>query len=131
MTALTENDLKRLEDLIINGQKAIESRLTVIENSLGEIKADVRDTQKDVKSLQIEQARLIEKVEGIENRLKAIEGTIGKIPDLAEKVEPLRSWRFPARRKWRGELKNWRLIAFLILGAIAGWFVRNSMGNNP
>jgi hypothetical protein len=32
MTAFTENDLKRLEDLIINGQKAIETRLTSLEN---------------------------------------------------------------------------------------------------
>ncbi|MDB9508417.1 hypothetical protein PN502_15355 [Microcystis aeruginosa CS-338/01] len=32
MTAVTENDLKRLEDLIVSGQKAIESRLTNLEN---------------------------------------------------------------------------------------------------
>ena len=37
MTAATEKDLKRLEDLIIgiaNGQKAIENRLTTMENRL-------------------------------------------------------------------------------------------------
>ena len=34
MTAVTENDLKRLEDLIVGGQKAIESRLTAIESRL-------------------------------------------------------------------------------------------------
>jgi hypothetical protein len=32
MTAFTENDLKRLEDLIISGQKAIETRLTSLES---------------------------------------------------------------------------------------------------
>ncbi len=37
MTAATEKDLKRLEDLIIgiaNGQKAIENRLTTMESRL-------------------------------------------------------------------------------------------------
>jgi hypothetical protein len=29
-----------------------------------------------------------------------------------------------------GELKNWRSIAFLILGALAGWIARNSWTNN-
>jgi archaellum component FlaC len=100
MTAVTENDLKRLEDLIINGQKAIESRLTAIESG---------------------QSKLTEKVDGIDKRLTSIETrledwkpSIDKTADLAEKV---------------GELKNWRSIAFLILGAIAGWVARNSIGN--
>ena len=50
MTAFTENDLKRLEDLIINGQKALETRLTslesgqkAIENSVGEIKREIQE----------------------------------------------------------------------------------------
>ena len=33
MTAFTENDLKRLENLIINGQKAIETRLMGLKRS--------------------------------------------------------------------------------------------------
>ncbi|MFM7908479.1 MAG: DUF4164 domain-containing protein, partial [Microcystis sp.] len=39
MTAVTENDLKRLEDLIVSGQKAIESRLTAIESRLTAIES--------------------------------------------------------------------------------------------
>jgi hypothetical protein len=41
---------------------------------------------------------------------------MARITDLAEKV---------------GELKNWRSIAFLILGATAGWIARNSFTSNP
>jgi archaellum component FlaC len=103
MTAVTENDLKRLEDLIVgiaNGQK-------IIENGQVEIKADIK--------------ALSAKVDGIDKRLTSIETrledwkpSIDKTADLAEKV---------------GELKNWRSIAFLILGAIAGWVARNSIGN--
>jgi hypothetical protein len=103
MTAVTENDLKRLEDLIVgiaNGQK-------IIETGQVEIKADIK--------------ALSAKVDGIDKRLTSIETrledwkpSIDKTADLAEKV---------------GELKNWRSIAFLILGAIAGWVARNSIGN--
>ncbi|TRT61568.1 MAG: DUF4164 domain-containing protein [Microcystis aeruginosa Ma_QC_C_20070703_M131] len=66
MTAVTENDLKRLEDLIVGGQKAIESRLTAIEsrltnlengqkaieNSLGEIKGDIKALDAKVTGLE-------------------------------------------------------------------------------
>ncbi|NCR41891.1 MAG: DUF4164 domain-containing protein [Microcystis aeruginosa W13-11] len=59
MTAVTENDLKRLEDLIVSGQKAIESRLTnldngqkAIENSLGEIKGDIKALDAKVTGLE-------------------------------------------------------------------------------
>jgi archaellum component FlaC len=101
MTTVTENDLKRLEDLIINGQKAIENRLTAIESG---------------------QNRLTEKVESIDKRITVLEARLeawkpamDKTLDLVEKV---------------GELKNWRSIAFLILGALAGWIARNSWTNN-
>ncbi|GCA69758.1 hypothetical protein MiYa_01288 [Microcystis aeruginosa NIES-2519] len=60
MTAVTENDLKRLEDLIVSGQKAIESRLTNRENGqkaiknspLGEIKGDIKALHAKVTGLE-------------------------------------------------------------------------------
>jgi archaellum component FlaC len=117
MTAVTENDLKRLEDLIIgiaNGQKTIETRLTAIETRLTTLETGQAEIKGYLKTLG-------EKVDGIDRRLVSVEAkltawepSIAKTSDLAEKV---------------GELKNWRSIAFLILGAIAGWFARNSASN--
>lgn len=96
MKTVADTDLKRLEDLIINGQKvietrftAIETRFTAIENSIieikadigeikadiGEIKADIKEIKQDVKSLEIGQAKLTERVEGMDNRLKIVEGS--------------------------------------------------------
>jgi predicted nucleic acid-binding Zn-ribbon protein len=59
MTAVTENDLKRLEDLIVGGMRAIESRLTSLENRQSEIKSDIKS--------------LSAKTENIDKRLTSIE----------------------------------------------------------
>ena len=96
MTAVTENDLKRLEDLITNGIKTLE-------NGQLEIKSDI-------KSLNGKTENIDKRLTSIEARLEAWKPSIDKTADLAEKV---------------GELKNWRSIAFLVLGAILGWFARN------
>jgi chromosome segregation ATPase len=101
MTAATESDLKRLEDLIINGQ--------------AEIKADIAGIQTDIKALSAKVDGIDKRLVSIETRLEDWKPSIDKTADLAEKV---------------GELKNWRSIAFLILGAVAGWFARASL-NNP
>ncbi len=72
MTTITENDLKKLEDLIINNQRILEKG----------------------------QADLKEQLTGIDHRLTIIETrledwkpAIDKIPDLAEKVGELKNWR--------------------------------------
>ncbi|ARI81698.1 hypothetical protein IQ224_09610 [Microcystis sp. LEGE 00066] len=96
MKTVADTDLQRLEDLIINGQKAIETRFTAIETrftaietrftaiensiveikaDIGEIKADIKEIKQDVKSLEIGQAKLTERVEGMDNRLKIVEGS--------------------------------------------------------
>ncbi|WP_287684727.1 MULTISPECIES: hypothetical protein [unclassified Microcystis] len=105
MTAVTENDLKRLEDLIVGGMRAIESRLTSLENGQSEIKSDI-------KSLSAKTENIDKRLTSIETRLEDWKPSMDKTADLAEKV---------------GELKNWRSIAFLILGAIIGWFACNSI----
>jgi hypothetical protein len=72
MTTVTENDLKRLEDLIVSNQKVLEKG----------------------------QADLKEQLNGIDKRLTIIETRLEdwkpameKIPDLAEKVGELKNWR--------------------------------------
>lgn len=108
MTAVTESDLKRLEDLIINGQAEIKS-------DIAEIKSDIVEIKSDIKTLSAKVDGIDKRLISIETRLEDWKPSIDKTADLAEKV---------------GELKNWRSIAFLILGAVAGWFARSSL-NNP
>jgi peptidoglycan hydrolase CwlO-like protein len=69
MTAVTENDLKRLEDLIVSGQKAIESRLTTLENGQKAIKKDLGEIKGDIKALDA-------KVTGLEKRFDDPNGRV-------------------------------------------------------
>ncbi len=106
MSTVTENDLKRLEDLINSrfdglekGQKTLDTRLSAIEIRQTEIKGEIKT--------------LDAKINGVSDRIKIIEGAMGKIPDLAEKV---------------GELKNWRQIVIITITAtisgVIGWVIR-------
>ena len=63
MTAFTENDLKRLEDLIVSGMKVIESRLTSLENGQSEIESDI-------KSLSVKTENIDKWLTSIETRLE-------------------------------------------------------------
>ncbi len=72
MTSVTENDLKRLEDLINNRFDELEKGLTAI--------------QKEVNDLRVS----VGKVEG---SLQNQQPFVQKIPDLAEKVGELKNWR--------------------------------------
>lgn len=74
---------------------------------LREIKDELKTTNDRLNSID---TRLV----AIETRMDEQKNSIGKIPDLAEKV---------------GELKNWRQIAIIIItgtvGTIFGWFVKS------
>ena len=99
MTAATEKDLKRLEDLIIgiaNGQKAIENRLTTMENGQKNLELGQSEIKGDIRTLDA-------KIEGLSDRVKVIENAAGKTTDLAEKV---------------GELKNWKQIGVVVITAL-------------
>ena len=65
-TTTTDNDLKRLEDLILNGQKIIEHRFNEIDNRLTTM--ETRLTTMETRLTTME-TRLIE----VDNRLKVIE----------------------------------------------------------
>ncbi|MGK7882989.1 MAG: hypothetical protein AB4060_23250 [Crocosphaera sp.] len=99
MSTVTENDLKRLEELINNrfdrleeGQKALEEGQKALEKGQIEIK---------------------ERLAVIETRQEDWKPSIDKISDLAEKV---------------GELKNWRQIVIIAITAsisgVIGWVLR-------
>jgi hypothetical protein len=99
MSTVTENDLKRLEDLIIASRDENRTRFTALEAGLVTI-------QKEVSDLRVS----VSKVEGI---LQNQQPFVQKIPDLAEKV---------------GELKNWRQIVLIALTALISsaltWVIR-------
>ena len=122
MTAATEKDLKRLEDLIIgiaNGQKAIENRLITLEKGQKNLELGQSEIKGDIRTLDA-------KIEGLSNRVKVIENAAVKTTDLAEKV---------------GELKNWKQIGVVVItaslssilsgvtGGVIGWLIRAAKVN--
>jgi septal ring factor EnvC (AmiA/AmiB activator) len=126
MTTITDNDLKRLEDLIINGQKiiehrfneidnrltTIETRLTMIENGQAEMKADVKMLQKDSTDLKIELTE-------VKGNIKVLDSKFDDMNKRLEKVE--------------GTQKNqiWTLITVLSGSLLAVGFRSFFMDNNP
>lgn len=122
MTAATEKDLKRLEDLIIgiaNGQKAIENRLITLENGQKNLELGQSEIKGDIRTLDA-------KIEGLSDRVKVVGNAAGKTTDLAEKV---------------GELKNWKQIGVVVItallssilsgvtGGVIGWLIRAAKVN--
>ena len=95
MTTVTENDLKRLEDLIIASREENRQKFTALEAGQVEIKGQIAGIQKEISDLRAS----LGKVEG---SLQNQQPFVQKIPDLAEKV---------------GELKNWRQIVIIALTA--------------
>ena len=129
MTAATEKDLKRLEDLIIgiaNGQKAIENRLTTLENRLTTLENGQKNLELGQSEIKGDIRTLDAKIEGLSDRVKVIENAAGKTTDLAEKV---------------GELKNWKQIGVVVItaslssilsgvtGGVIGWLIRAAKVN--
>ncbi|AVQ72809.1 hypothetical protein B5D77_17160 [Microcystis sp. MC19] len=129
MTAATEKDLKRLEDLIIgiaNGQKAIENRLTSMENRLTTLENGQKNLELGQSEIKGDIRTLDAKIEGLSDRVKVIENAAGKTTDLAEKV---------------GELKNWKQIGVVVItaslssilsgvtGGVIGWLIRAAKVN--
>jgi len=76
MTAATEKDLKRLEDLIIgiaNGQKAIENRLTTMESRLITMENGQKNLELGQSEIKGDIRTLDAKIEGLSDRVKVIE----------------------------------------------------------
>ena len=140
ITTTTDNDLKRLEDLILNGQKIIEhrfneidnrlttmdnrlttvetrlievdNRLKVIENGQAEMKADVKTIQKDTTDLKIELTE-------VKGDIKTLDSKFDDMNKRLEKVE--------------GTQKNqiWTLITVLSGSLLAVGFRSFFINNNP
>jgi DNA repair exonuclease SbcCD ATPase subunit len=90
MSTVTDSDLKRLEELILNGQKVMESRFTMmetrftaIENNLEELKTDVKTLEVSQKALEAGQAEIAKALEVGQTEIK------GEIRTLEAKIDGL------------------------------------------
>jgi type I site-specific restriction endonuclease len=100
MTAITDSDLKKLEDLINNRFDKLEERLQVLET--GQKTLEVGLTE-------------------VRTKLTCLEPSVQKIPDLAEKVGELKNWKQIA------VITLTALISSIVTGSIGGaigWFLR-------
>jgi prefoldin subunit 5 len=95
-----------LKDYLDSFKQTITNRL----DELGKGQAEIKER---MTALEIGQTEIKGQIGIIDSRLKNLESSSQKIPDLAEKV---------------GELKNWKQIALVVitasLGGLIGWFVR-------
>ncbi|MDJ0846729.1 hypothetical protein [Crocosphaera sp.] len=120
MSTVTENDLRRLEDLINNrfdrleeGIKALERRQTALEEGQKALEEGQKSLEGRQQALEKGQIEIKERLAVIATRQETWKPSIDKIPDLAEKV---------------GELKNWRQIVIITITAtisgFVGWVIR-------
>ena len=118
MTAATDTDIQQIKDLITVGNAAGQKQMADLAINIQKQIADLAiSNQKQIGDLREEArigfAEMKGELKTIDTRLKNIESSSQKIPDLAEKV---------------GELKNWKQIAIVVftatVGATIGWFVR-------
>lgn len=117
MSAITENDLKRLEDLIIASRDENRQRFTAIETAIGTTQGEMSALKTEIGSvkeiMQKEIADLRVSVAKVEGSLQNQQQFLQKIPELAERV---------------GEIKNWRQIASVTLTAFISsavtWTIR-------
>ena len=113
MSTVTENNLKRLEDLINNRFDRLEEGINALERRQTALEEGQKSLQDGQKALEKGQIEIKERLAVIETRQQDWKPSIDKIPDLAEKV---------------GELKNWRQIVIISLTAsisgFIGWVIR-------
>ncbi len=69
VSTVTENDLQELKVLILNSQKALETRLTVIETRLTTIESSQTEIKEKIQGVEITLAALSTKTEGLEKRV--------------------------------------------------------------
>ncbi|MEA5509681.1 hypothetical protein VB715_07880 [Crocosphaera sp. UHCC 0190] len=106
MSKVTENDLKRLEDLI-------NDRFDRLEEGQKTLEGGQKTLEEGQKTLEKGQTEIKERLAVIETRQADWKPSMDKIPDLAEKV---------------GELKNWRQIVIITItstiSGLVGWVIR-------
>ena len=104
MTQATDTDIRELKDLITGLREEMRSEFSTVNTRVSDLREETRLGFSDMKG----------ELKNIDTRLKLLEATSQKLPDLAEKV---------------GELKNWKQIAIVFftatVGGAIGYFSRS------
>ncbi len=138
MSTVTENDLKRLEDLIIASREENRQKFTSLEAGQGDLKERLTVIETRLSSLEGGQSDLKERLSVIEARFDEWRPSISKIPDLAVQSGlggfPKEELHQEAEKV--GELKNWKQVGLVFvtavvssifsgtIGGVIGWLIR-------
>lgn len=154
MAKVTENDLKRLEGLIMNrfdqleeGQRILENRLNSCETGQTTIKEKIEPViigqttvKEDLKNLEVVQREVKEEINKTIIKITELQGdsqTIkAKLDGVSDRLKSIETAiiKIPDLAEKVGELKYWRQIVIVILTAtisgFIGWLI--GVGNlNP
>jgi hypothetical protein len=108
LTVTIQDGFTRLNDRLDN----VESRLCKVEEGMLVLDRRLISVEDRLHKVEDNLLNADKRLIVVETNTTAMErmGTVeNKLPDISEKF---------------GELKNWRQISFVIIAAIAGWFVR-------
>ncbi|MGB5768703.1 MAG: hypothetical protein WBM32_02365 [Crocosphaera sp.] len=145
MAKVTENDLKKLEDLITGsfqrleqGQKALETQLNNVETRLNVIVTEQTELKEGIKTLEIKQTELKEEIKKeiktleigqteIKGEITTLDAKLNGVSDRIKTIE-VAITKIPDLAEKVGELKNWRQIVIITITAtisgIVGWIIR-------
>ena len=145
MAKVTENDLKRLEDLITGsfqrleqGQKALETQLNNVETRLNVIVTEQTELKEGIKTLEIKQTELKEEIKKeiktleigqteIKGEITTLDAKLNGVSDRIKTIE-VAITKIPDLAEKVGELKNWRQIVIITITAtisgVVGWIIR-------
>ncbi len=149
MAKVTENDLKKLEDLITGsfqrleqGQKALETQLNQVETRLNTIAIEQTELKEEInktnQNLEIKQTELKEEINKknqtlevgqteIKGEIKTFDAKLNGVSDRIKTIE-VAITKIPDLAEKVGELKNWRQIVIITITAgisgVVGWIIR-------
>ena len=115
MTTTSDTEIQQLKEFIKDGFNQLDRKINdkfneldkKIDNKFNELDKKIDQVKSEIKQ---EIAEVRGDIKTIDARIKIVETSVQKIPEITEKF---------------GELKNWRQIAFIIIAAIVGWYARS------
>lgn len=147
MAKVTENDLKRLEGLLMNrfdqleeGQRVLENRLNAFERGQGTIKEEIEPVitgqnqlKENIKNLESIQTEFKKEIKEVINKItiektelqgdsKTINAKLDGVSDRLKMIETAIA-KIPDLAEKVGELKYWRQVVYILLTATISGFV--------
>lgn len=114
MTTSPSTEIQQIKEFIKDGFNQLDRKIDDKFNELDKkIDNKFNELDRKIDTVKSELKQEITEIRGdlktVDARMKNVETAVQKIPEITEKF---------------GELKNWRQIAFIIIAAVVGWFVR-------